>query len=247
MAIDIHTLQREDVKAAPAAARGERLFPHRSSRVYWILTQLRLALERIVADLSLVQNGTLIDLGCGNMPYRPLFTPKVAKYVGCDFPGNEQATVYLTGDGRVPIAANIADFVLSSQVLEHVAEPNLYLSEAYRILKPEGILILSTHGVWRFHPDPCDFWRWTCQGLRKEIEMSGFRILHFKGVMGPASTALQLWQDAVLGRVPTMFRTVFTFVMQGLIALADRRCREEDRDNDACVYIVLATKTIEST
>ncbi len=46
------------------------------------------------------------------------------------------------------------------------AGPGLYLSECFRVLRPGGQLLLSTHGVFPYHPDPVDLWRWTCEGLR---------------------------------------------------------------------------------
>jgi SAM-dependent methyltransferase len=222
--------------------RGERLFPPKSSRVYWCLTELRRALESIAEELKSIRKGTLVDFGCGNMPYRPLFDGIVANYVACDFPGNEMASVLIGDDGRLPLPKCSAEIVLSSQVLEHAADPGLYLCEAYRVLKPGGYLLLSTHGVWRYHPDPLDLWRWTCEGLRREIETTGFSVVHLKGIMGPAATGMQIWQDAVLGHVPKMFRAVFTLVIQQMIAFADRRCLDENRDRDACVYVTLALK-----
>jgi SAM-dependent methyltransferase len=232
-----------EVKAVSAASRGDRLWPHRSSRIYWHLTQLRERMQRVIdAYFQDVRNGVLIDFGCGNMPYRSLFEPYVENYIGCDFPGNELASVFLHGDGRLPMDDESADIVLSSQVLEHVADPIRYLQEAFRVLRASGLLILSTHGVWRYHPDPTDYWRWTCDGLRMEIERVGFDILDFKGVMGPEATALQLWQDAVLPRIRTNFRGLFTRYAQWRIQRADERCPAEMRDRDACVYVVVAKK-----
>jgi SAM-dependent methyltransferase len=117
------------------------------------------------------------------MPYRELFEPYVRKYIGCDLPGNDLADNLIDPSGVLPFNSSSVDIVLSSQVLEHVEDPSLYLNEAHRILKAKGVLILSTHGIWRFHPDPTDFRRWTCDGLRREIDRAKFEIIHFKGIM----------------------------------------------------------------
>jgi SAM-dependent methyltransferase len=184
----------------------------------------------------------LVDYGCGNMPYRGLFESHVAEYLGADFDGNELADIVLDGGGRLPLDAGSADIVLSTQVLEHVAEPDAYLSEAHRVLRPIGRLILSTHGLWRYHADPCDYWRWTCDGLRRQIERAGFEVLRLKGVMAPEATALQLYQDAVLKRVPRRLRPLFIRYMQWRIRRADQRCPDAIRNTDACVYVVVANK-----
>ena len=226
---------------APAATRGDRLNIPRSSRLRWHLTELRRAYEAAAAGLP--AGGRLLDYGCGNMPYRPVFEPRVAEYVGADLAGNEQADLTVAETGRVDTGDGSFDVVLSSQVLEHVADPDAYLAEAARVLNPGGTLLLSTHGVWRYHPDPRDLWRWTCDGLRTVVTRNGFEVVSQVGVMGPAATALQLWQDAVRRRVPRRLRGAFFRVMQGRIERADRRCPDEERNRDACVYVVTARKT----
>jgi SAM-dependent methyltransferase len=231
------------LRTSPAARRGERLYPKRSSRIYWHLTALRTELEAVVREhLQSAGDKVLADFGCGNMPYRPLFQPDVGQYLGCDLAGNELADRIIEIPDVLPLESESVDVVLSSQVLEHVASPDVYLQEAFRVLRSDGLLILSTHGMWRYHPDPNDFWRWTCDGLRQEISRQGFKIVRFKGVMGPEATAWQLWQDAVLPRVFKPLRRLFTRYVQGRIRRADLRCREEVRDHDACVYVVVAQK-----
>jgi SAM-dependent methyltransferase len=186
----------------------------------------------------------LLDFGCGNMPYRSLFEPRVQEYIGCDLPGNEQAECILEMPDRLPFAEGSASVVLSSSVLEHVVDPSTYLVECHRVLRDEGLLILSTHGMWRYHPDPLDLWRWTSDGLKRVVREAGFSILRFRGLLGPAAAALQLWQDATLERVPRFFRTLFTWFMQGRIRATDRRCSAADRDADASVYLLVARKSL---
>ncbi len=176
------------------------------------------------------------------MPYRPLFESHVAEYLGCDLRGNDLADRILDESGRAPLGDGAADIVLSSQVLEHVPQPQDYLAECRRLLRNGGLLILSTHGIWRYHPDPCDFWRWTSAGLRKTVEEAGFTVLRVRGVLGPASIALQLWQDAVLPRIPRLLRRLFVLIMQQLIRLADRLTSSDARDADAGVFLVVARK-----
>jgi SAM-dependent methyltransferase len=233
------------LRTAPAKARGERLYPPRSSRVHWILTAIRvemeLVIERFVPGLPDPES-SLIDFGCGNMPYRPLFEPHVGEYVGCDLPGNELADCILQTPDRLPQSDGSAAFALSASVLEHVVDPAAYLAECHRVLAKDGLLILSTHGVWRYHPDPLDLWRWTGAGLKHVIQATGFSILHFRGILGPAPTALQLWQDATLPTLPSPFRPLFIHIMQRWIRHADQKCAPEQRDADASVYLLVARK-----
>jgi SAM-dependent methyltransferase len=84
---------------------------------------------------------------------------------------------YVIGpEGRLAIPDDSFDMVLSTQVLEHVFQPQDYLKEAMRVLKPGGKLILTTHGVWEDHGCPYDFRRWTYDGLCRELEQAGFQV-----------------------------------------------------------------------
>jgi len=228
------------LRTQPAGERGDRLRPSRWSRLYWHLTALRAEYEACVAEYPGTAGGTLVDYGCGNMPYQSLFSGQA--YIGADFPGNEMADVVVAADGTLPLSDGSASIVLSSQVLEHVADVPRYLAESWRVLRSDGLLFLSTHGMWKYHPDPCDLWRWTCDGLRRVLADGGFEVLRFRGVMGLEATALQLWQDAVAPRVPKPLRPCLYRYCQRRIERADRRASPDDRDRDACVYMVVARK-----
>lgn len=240
MSVDTLNTKAEHTRTGP---RGDRLFPDRSNRLYWLLNVLRDAYVDAI-DEFVVGNTlpVLIDYGCGNMPYRTLFP--VANYIGVDFPGNDLAQLTLNEAGEIPLDDSIASVVLSSQVLEHVADVDQYLAECHRVLTANGLLFLSTHGSWKYHPDPHDYWRWTCDGLKRVIEAGGFEIASFRGVLGPEATALQLWQDAVATRVPYRIRHWFYRYMQRRIQRADQRCSDAVRNRDACVFLVVARKCI---
>jgi SAM-dependent methyltransferase len=59
------------------------------------------------------------------------------------------------------------DFVLSDQVLEHIAgNPQLAFDESLRVLKPGGIAVHTTCFIYPIHYGPSDFWRFTPDALR---------------------------------------------------------------------------------
>jgi SAM-dependent methyltransferase len=201
---------------------------------------VRRALER--ESGSLPRDGTLLDLGCGDMPYRPVFEPRIHRYVGADLPRNALAEAHLDESGRVSMPDESVDVVLSSQVLEHVPSPHDYLREAHRLLKPTGTLLLSTHGYWMYHPDPTDYWRWTRDGLVRQIEVADFTVQSVGGVMNLAASGLQLFQDGVAAALPNFLQPPLFYILNRAMALVDWLGSDASRDRDACVFIVRAIK-----
>jgi SAM-dependent methyltransferase len=230
-----------DTKLYLQGPRSDRTAPEPSSRVNCILIQLFAKMNQVVLSDALPPGENLLDYGCADKPYETLFKQKFVNHIGADLPGNKRADIEIKPGGELPSADGSFDCVLSSQVLEHVTDPKLYLREAFRVLRAGGSLIVSTHGIWPYHPDPTDFWRWTVDGLQREIRLAGFEISLVKSVFGLESVALQLWQDATYERLPRLIRSIYTGVIQAVIGFIERR-RTEKVSNDAAVYIVLARK-----
>jgi SAM-dependent methyltransferase len=198
-------------------------------------------LETLARDLQIPPSGRLLDYGCADLPYRDLF-PAGCDYVPADLEGNAHAALVLNSDGTVPADDASFDGVLSTQVLEHVTDPALYLSECFRVLRPGGRMLLSTHGIFAYHPDPDDYWRWTCAGLRRAVADAGFEIERFEGAIGLAATGLQLFQDAFYYHLPRPARPLFAGLMQALIALVDRVRWQRPIDHDAQVFALVARR-----
>jgi SAM-dependent methyltransferase len=233
-----------DDSASPAAPRPvDRLRPRLSDHAYYVLRELASTMSAAAQRFS--SEVRVLDFGCGSMPYRMLFEKRGATYVGADLPGNPAASIFVQPDGTLPVTDESFDVIVSSQVLEHVGDPKLYLAEARRVLAPSGSLLLSTHGSWRYHPHPEDYWRWTASGLRRLLGTSGFRVKELQGIMGPAATATQLWQDAVRPRLPGPFRKLFVALMQSAIIVQEKVGNARESEMDACVYFVIAEKIVQ--
>jgi SAM-dependent methyltransferase len=198
-------------------------------------------LEALSAELHVPPRGRVLDYGCADVPYRHFFGPEV-EFVAADLAGNPHAALELNPDSTIPAADESFDAVLSTQVLEHVGDPQLYLSESFRVLRPTGRMLLSTHGTFSYHPDPVDYWRWTCAGLRRIVTGAGFEVERFEGIVGMGATGLQLFQESIYYRAPRVLQPVLAAVLQALMALADRFEPAELRDMNGSVFAIVARR-----
>lgn len=96
--------------------RGDRIAPKRSSRIHCSLIILLDRLTYLVESDLLPAGERLLDLGCGNKPYESLFRKKFGEYVGADIPGNDDADLLISSDGRVNAQDSSFDCVLSTQL-----------------------------------------------------------------------------------------------------------------------------------
>lgn len=160
-----------DVTGWPA---GDRRDPGLTHRARLTLRPLSLAMQRAVAQ-EVAPSGpgqAVLDVGCGEKPYLPHFSGVASSYVGLDVHAGEHVDVVADAD-VLPFDDGSFDVVVSTQMLEHVPDPARVVSEAHRVLRPGGVLLLSTHGTTLYHPVPTDFWRWTQEGLEKLLRDNG--------------------------------------------------------------------------
>jgi len=121
--------------------------------------------------------GKLLDIGCGNKPYQKVIDPLVDEYIGCDIVQSSDRKVDVLCDAtQIPFPDCYFDTVISTQTIEHVAEHQKVINEAFRVLKFEGHLIISGPMYWPIHGEPYDFFRFTNNGFRHILNTAGFNI-----------------------------------------------------------------------
>ena len=148
----------------------ERLQPRRTDIEYLVNQDLRDVILLLCHDLK----GRLLDYGCGGSPYTTIL-PQFSPYIRADIAAAPGIDYVLDGRGALPVESDGSfDVILSTQVLEHVPDPDKYLAEAFRLLRPGGALVLTTHGFVPEHGCPDDYHRWTGYGLERVVGQAGF-------------------------------------------------------------------------
>lgn len=122
--------------------------------------------------------GVVVDLGCGEAPYKEDMLRTADRYIGVDW-GNsfhDLSNIDVQADLNrpLPLADNLADVIHSESVMEHLIEPLSFLRQCERILKPGGLLIILVPFQWQVHEAPYDYFRYTEFGLRALAEKAGF-------------------------------------------------------------------------
>lgn len=133
--------------------------------------------DRLLEKHIPLYRGVLYDLGAGESSYRDFFLFHADQYVAVDWSGSchdIRADILADLNEALPIDSGVADTVVSLSVLEHLREPKTMISEAYRILKSGGHIVLQVPWQWWIHEAPHDYYRYTPYGLEYLFKNSGF-------------------------------------------------------------------------
>lgn len=170
------------------------------------LLKQQMRLEAIDDSLQLVDYERVLVIGCGQGDELRLLQSDAVTAFDLSFNAAQDARKlfpdyeYLQADGMMlPFSDKCFDLVFSSEVLEHILEPERMLSEVRRVLRPGGILLLTTpnwtsfFGLARWLGEkilrrpitsdgqPVDHWS-TPRSLQDLLKESGFELLHLRGV-----------------------------------------------------------------
>lgn len=109
-------------------------------------------------------NDLVLDCACGSGYGSWILSQKAAGVYGVDISQealsyaqyyyNRDNITFLPGDAlKLPFPNHFFNVVVTFETIEHVIDGNEFLVEMKRVLKPDGVLVLSTpNRKWSFHP-----------------------------------------------------------------------------------------------
>ena len=141
-------------------------------------SRFRLENEIAAFAASIPDGAKVLDAGCGHAPYRALFSHTV--YKTADFMQVDkeyaQEIDYVCDLADVPVEDNTFDYIVCSQVAEHLPNPITVFQELNRLLKPGGKLLCSAPLFFEEHEKPYDFFRYTQFGWQHILSSANFQV-----------------------------------------------------------------------
>lgn len=168
----------------------------------------------------------VLDIGCGKKPYAHFFS---CEYIGID-PLDIVHPDIVAPAWSIPVADNSFDGIILNQSLEHIQNTQGTISEIKRILKPDGVCIITVPHTMKNHSEPIaiaksplagkiesemltywqeDYYRFTKFGLVALFQ--DFKIETLRETSGYIGTLLQLvnYFFASFGRIRVIFTPLF--------------------------------------
>jgi ubiquinone/menaquinone biosynthesis C-methylase UbiE len=124
--------------------------------------------------------GRILDLGCGNGEFVDYAKSKGRDIYGIDI---HPLSKFIKGDiTRLPFKGNSFDSVYSNSVIDHLSNPEEFISEIKRVLKKSGRMYISLNDVstrkWKFFDDYTHKTPFTKKSIIQFLQDSGFRIIN---------------------------------------------------------------------
>jgi SAM-dependent methyltransferase len=140
--------------------------------------------------------GLLLDLGCGNVPLYEVYKENVSDNICVDWENTLHKNPYLDYqidlNDKLPLESEQFDTILATDLLEHIAKPDLLISEMTRLLKPSGKIILTVPFFYWLHEKPHDYFRYTEFALKRFCKNNNLTIVSLQAYGGAREIILDI-------------------------------------------------------
>jgi SAM-dependent methyltransferase len=132
--------------------------------------------------------GRLLDMGCGQVPLYGVYHDLVRENICIDWKNTLHPNIHLDFEvdlnAELPFEDGSFDTILLTDVLEHLPEPVGAISEAARILRSGGKLIIGVPFFYWIHEKPHDYHRYTEFALNRMCQLNGLNVLELEAYGG---------------------------------------------------------------
>lgn len=123
-----------------------------------------------------------LDVGCGRQPFRNILETSGYTYISLDVTQTPENTVDHIGAIDETPSDALRDcgqfqFVLCTEVLEHVADWGTAFKNLSAFMAPGGKLLITCPYFYQLHEEPHDYWRPTLYAIKYYADKVGLRVL----------------------------------------------------------------------
>lgn len=151
----------------------------------FIVQLLKQHVERVLNTYAVPRSSQphALDIGCGSQPLRESIETLGYKYLSIDVHQNPEKTVDIICEidrALPPELTNVGhfDFIICTEVMEHVVDWDTSFSNFAKLLAPGGRLFITCPHVYQLHEEPYDFWRATPYALQYFGNKYGLNPIH---------------------------------------------------------------------
>lgn len=211
-------------------------YEHRA-RYEWAVKQLRPGAE-------------VLDIACGTGHGSELIA-SVASVTGVDYAEEAIERADARSDGTfikaevppIPLGDESFDAIVSFETIEHIERDGDLIAEFARVLKDEGVLIISSPNAEIFSPDgevgsEFHFREYELGPFEKLLEAHGFEVLEVLGQGRELTSSRDIWRRRVLLRFRGGARFSERFRRYLFDEILDRAVRPMERDERPAYWVL---------
>lgn len=178
-------------------SKYKHYFPELNARILKIIAFVKAFSKKY---LEIEKKIRILDIGSSNnFLEKYIKEENKIKYIGIDITGSP--TILSNVENGLPFRNNSFHIVIASEIIEHIIDTDLFLKECKRVLKQNGILILTTPNLGSWinrirllfgkQPQYCEYTLresdaghvrcYTASALIKQLKEHYFEILNLEG------------------------------------------------------------------
>ena len=137
----------------------QRVFRRYLDSLYFAMRNERRAAQKVMMEPD--SQARLLDCGCreGNNTLQLARCVGTQRILGLDYnltvlrQAAQKGIFPLQADLNrdIPLEGNSVDVIVASDVLEHLNNPDIFVGEMYRVLRPDGYVVLDTPNLASWH------------------------------------------------------------------------------------------------